>query len=669
MKKQLSVIILLSVIAISVCAFSACTEKRLQTPTDVKIENDCLTWSEISGAEGYMVSVNDQKYFTDEPLLDLLNITIEYTTYKFSVIALHEGDIKDSIPSKMLVYKPKMPENIFNYTVINNKTKTAAISLKDDVDESQIPEKLIVPALANNGYSIVAAHKLANKVTKSVWLPNSIEEIMSETFSGSTELLRINMPQRLKTIGTYAFYGCEKLSEITIPDTVTTLYADAFNNCSSLKEINIPLSVTSLRTTSNNGLFNGCDSLEKITLTGSGSNAMGLTVENGCLMLPNRTLLRAVGNFTIPDNAVTIYPFAVSGNKFVKNLTLPDSVTTVYSGAFSSCENLETLDFGSNTATLDSSNYPILYGCDNLKSIKIPASTTSIKSNLFGSCPALTDVDIDSANETYRSNGTFILSKEDNSVVCGTNAKSFPNGSSRILDYAFAYSDIEEAVIPSGFAINSYAFAICRNLKKVTLPQNLASIKEGTFYNCYNLENVSIPDTVREIAAGAFYGCYKLAVTLPDAVTIMGDRAFAGVTVYTNANAQTSWVKESLNTTDLMPKLPLCNVSMFGNATFGNDGAAYYVRSVVYNKNESYFEFRNRTDGALDATTYRAVPVRNGYKFSGWALSENSAAPDYTPTVYTPELEGMTPFEVCLTKEELKNLAPGTVLYAVWQRI
>ena len=667
MKKHQSIIILLAVIAISVCALSACTQKRLQTPTDVKIENDCLVWSEVAGAQGYMVSVNDQKYFTDEPILDLLNITIEYTTYKFSVIALDSDAATDSIPSRLFVYKPKMPENIFDYTVINDKARTASIYLKSNIDESQIPEKLIIPALASNGYSIIKVGSLANKVTKSVWLPNSIEEISEYAFRNSSELMRINMPQRLKTIGYNAFENCAKLSEITIPDTVTTLFANAFNNCSSIKEINIPLSVTTIRV-DQTGFFNGCDSLETITLTGSGSNAMGLTVENGCLMLSNRTLLRAVGNFTMPDNTATVYQFAVSGNKYVKNLTLPDSVTKVNSGAFSDCKNLETLSFGNGVVTLDSSTYPILYGCKNLKSVSIPAATTTIKSNLFGSCPALTNVTIDPANETYKSNGTFIVANADNSVVCGANATNLPTDSKRILDYAFAYSDIEEAVIPSGYAINSYAFANCRNLKKVTLPQDLASIKEGAFYNCYNLENIAIPDTVREISDFAFYGCYKLAANVPGTVTIMGNCAFYGVTVYTTANAQTSWVKDSVDKTSLII-VPLNNVSMFGNATFRKDGVTSYVYSVVYNKGESYIEFRNKADGVPDATTYRAVPVRNGYKFLGWSRTENSTAPDYAPTVYTPESELITPFEVCLTSAELKALAPDTVLYAVWQRI
>ena len=62
-----------------------------------------------------------------------------------------------------------------------------------------------------------------------------------------------------------------------------------------------------------------------------------------------------------------------------------------------------------------------------------------------------------------------------------------------------------------------------KNLKSVTIPNNVKTIGDRSFYQ-NKLTSVVIPD----IGRGAFYGNQLTSVTIPDSVTSIGDYAFWG---------------------------------------------------------------------------------------------------------------------------------------------
>ena len=76
---------------------------------------------------------------------------------------------------------------------------------------------------------------------------------------------------------------------------------------------------------------------------------------------------------------------------------------------------------------------------------------------------------------------------------------------------------------------NTYAFAFanCTALTTITLPENLETIKSGTFYNCSSLVNLEIPYTVTSIEVRAFYKCSNLLyVTLGKKIEYIASSAF-----------------------------------------------------------------------------------------------------------------------------------------------
>lgn len=78
--------------------------------------------------------------------------------------------------------------------------------------------------------------------------------------------------------------------------------------------------------------------------------------------------------------------------------------------------------------------------------------------------------------------------------------------------------------------LGDYAFAKCKNLTSVSLPQSITSIGIWAFYDCSNLTTITFPSQckVSSIGMNAFYGCTNLSnITLPSGVTSIGNGAFS----------------------------------------------------------------------------------------------------------------------------------------------
>ena len=79
-------------------------------------------------------------------------------------------------------------------------------------------------------------------------------------------------------------------------------------------------------------------------------------------------------------------------------------------------------------------------------------------------------------------------------------------------------------------SIGNSAFAYCREMKSVMIPNSVTNIGFWAFYQCWRLPSVIIPEGVISIQGLAFEDCWHglTSVTIPSTVTNIGWCAFAG---------------------------------------------------------------------------------------------------------------------------------------------
>ena len=85
---------------------------------------------------------------------------------------------------------------------------------------------------------------------------------------------------------------------------------------------------------------------------------------------------------------------------------------------------------------------------------------------------------------------------------------------------------MHEIIIPKTVTvIYQKAFEFCKNLKGITLPENLTVLRDAFSFS--GITEIIIPERITELYDNIFYGCYDLKnITLPDSVSKIGYRAF-----------------------------------------------------------------------------------------------------------------------------------------------
>lgn len=104
---------------------------------------------------------------------------------------------------------------------------------------------------------------------------------------------------------------------------------------------------------------------------------------------------------------------------------------------------------------------------------------------------------------------------------------TIPNGVQRIGNSAFYFCDgLQSIRIPTSvYNIGNYAFNECRALESITLP-DYVYICPGAFSNCWSLKSITIPYGTTCIENGTFKGSGLRSVSISSTVTSIGYGAF-----------------------------------------------------------------------------------------------------------------------------------------------
>ena len=258
------------------------------------------------------------------------------------------------------------------------------------------------------------------------------------------------------------------------------------------------------------------------------------------------------------------------------SVTIKDAATSIGNRAFTECPLTTTLSLGKKITTID--DYAFYY-CIELESVTIPQSVTSIGNDAFGQCHDLQSLTIKDA-ATSIGHRAFLGCTSLETISLGENIKT----------------------------IGYHAFNSCTsiNLTNVTIPENVTTIRPGTFDYCTHLEYIMLPagltsfqDSLKGCPAGnpngaIYYKNYKAAA----------DALLADNDDNSNIDANDKLRKRNF--------LYLCKVTFDAKGGELNDDAEVPV-----------YKTEKITDTKANDLTAIHDPTRPGYKFTGWYTADD----------------------------------------------
>lgn len=314
---------------------------------------------------------------------------------------------------------------------------------------------------------------------------SKIKSVGLGAFSGCAFLESVHIPS-VTRVGNYAFSECERLHTVELGD-LTEIGAYAFEN-TALDSFEFDGDITI-------GEYAFSRSKVRTIVIGD-----GLTVPRG--VFSNCTELATV---VIGDN-VTVGEFAFYNDQYhaesyrvVRKVydpatkTQKDKEFAIYYIVMDS--PLTSLTIGDNVTLLDGA----FYGAASLESVTL-GDGTYIGDRAFYNCASLTDIDLSrvlTIGESAFSGDVHYEYTSENYTSVDINEK----GEYTYRYYAPIFTEVD---LSSLTKIGKTAFALCKNLEKVTLGEKLTDVAYGAFQNCDKLSKVNL-----------------------DHVTVIGDYAFA----------------------------------------------------------------------------------------------------------------------------------------------
>ena len=427
----------------------------------------------------------------------------------------------------------------------------------------------------------------------SVIIPDSVTNIADRAFENCSSLTNVTIGNGVTGVGSQTFDGCSSLASVTIGSSVASIGASAFGGCASLASVTIPGSVTNI----GGEVFSGCTSLSMITVVSTNSF---YSSANGVLFDKNQTTLLAFpgglgGSYAIPSTVTSIADNAFFSCQGPTSITIPDSVTNIGQSAFAGCGLTEVRIPNGVTVIADNA----FSSCSSLTNVAIPDNVTSIGSQAFWSCPSLVSITIpDSVTSIGVEAFQFCRGLRNitigNSVTniggwafynCPTLAEAYFQGNAPTADSTvFGYDRTTAFYLPgttgwSGFTSSTGAPAVLWNpltqsgdyyytnnggvititgyfgtggtviipaainslpvtslgpsafagssVTNITIPGAVTNIGDSAFGGCFGLTSAAFPKGLLTIGPNAFSSTRLTSIEIPDSVSSIGDNAFS----------------------------------------------------------------------------------------------------------------------------------------------
>ena len=372
-----------------------------------------------------------------------------------------------------------------------------------------------------------------------IYLPESVKKLGRYAFAYCTQLVNVTLPKNNTAfqMENFVFTGCSALENINLPTSLTSIPQDAFSNCISLKEVVLPGALTEL----GHQAFKGCTQLTKITIPGT------ITSFNSSVFA-NSGLTEVTINNGIGENAFENTPLT--------SITFPKTITRI--------------------SGLGNSNITNIHFAEG-------AEPTEIAGNAFSKCK-ITTFNIP-ASVTKIGTGAFQYSNIQKITI--------PEAVTTIEGSAFSGSSIQEIVIPETVTtIGDRCFSNCKDLVKITLPDNMIQLPFYIFGECTKLETIQLPSKLETIGNQSFSNSSISTIQLPESLKTIEYSAFDGciqlksiiLPPHLEEIGQNAFNRTSINNIEIPASVKNIGQSAFwcrnqgGNGTYGD-----HLNTVVWN--------------------------------------------------------------------------------------
>jgi len=337
---------------------------------------------------------------------------------------------------------------------------------------------------------------------KKILMPDSVEIIGAHAFKGCRQLETISIPQNLKEIGEYAFHRCHHLKEMVLPHTVKALGNCVFLYCDSLHRIEMP-GVTEF----GKQTFLNDVNLEELVLSEHVNLDSIRDCFTGCNKISKITLADNRQQIIVIENIVDI----LSGNtqtmpvirKIVQDiysiLKIEDHTLVEY------LNNVKNVELPEGITVIGKSCF---YDKRGIKSVVFPKTLQKIGARAFRNCIGLEKVtflqdDVEIEKDAFlncSSLNELVLPNDKSYLLSGVKELSGSNISRLVRQI---HAQILDNFVISGTMLIKYRG--CES--KVVVPDGITMIGQRAFAGNEAIDRIELPDTVTCIEREAFMDC------------------------------------------------------------------------------------------------------------------------------------------------------------------
>ena len=231
---------------------------------------------------------------------------------------------------------------------------------------------------------------------------------------------------------------------------------------------------------------------------------------------------------------------AFQGRTELTYVFIPKTVVSIGEAAFRNCTALEAVTFAAGSECAAIGDYAFC-DCTALTRFEVPQNVTRLADGLFCGDAALEELLLHDGitavgTETFEACTALLTTQKNGMAYLG-------NGENR---YFLLLDVIDKTAVtlapePGLKIVGAYAFAGCRELTALTLPDGVTSLSDHAVSGCTALQNVQLPTSLAVIGDYAFAGCSALShVDLPQNLFGIGNCAFSDCAALTSVTLPAS---------------------------------------------------------------------------------------------------------------------------------